>query len=125
MSSLTQLLNVIRDVSHQAELRLKTRMVNLENKIIIIVDTAGVERKDINIEIVQTKVKIRAKRFDPFPEFSSDSPNEIVYGELVRDITIPICVVSQNDVVIDYANGLLTITINKNDPINNGFTFKV
>ena len=125
MSSLSQLLNVIRDVSHQAELRLKTRMVNLDEKIIIIVDTAGVERKDINIEIVQTKVKIRAKRFDPFPEFSTDSPNEIVYGELVRDITIPICVISQNDVVIEYENGLLTITINRNDPINNGFTFKV
>jgi HSP20 family molecular chaperone IbpA len=124
--SLTQILNVIRDVSQQAELRLKTRMVNLVDKIVIIVDTAGVERDNINIEIVQSKVRIRAKRFDPFADNDgSTTPDEIVYGELSRDITIPICVVSQNDVVIEYTNGLLTITINKNAPINNGFTFKV
>lgn len=87
------------------------------------VQLPGVPRNTIDIGFYNNKITVKGKR-----ENNSKHKiikNEIIYGDFVREIIIPISVTNRNSVTTSYRDGILNITINKRHEEQNKFNMRV
>jgi HSP20 family molecular chaperone IbpA len=97
----------------------------------IFVSLAGVEADSIDVDFYNNNVKVKGER--KFPDiFYTDNENrlttrrqEIIYGPFERQIMLPISVTRTESVNINFNNGILIITIDKNIESSNRFSMRI
>ena len=114
-----------RPVSRYANFRIPIDVVNEEKTIYIYAELPGVEKKDIEIDVLNNVITIIAKRNKPYGTTSNLLSQEISYGTIRRKITVPICITNDRTVSTKLLNGLLKIKIDKLIEEENRFSVNI
>lgn len=98
-------------------------LIEHETYIYIYMDIPGVEKSDIDIEILNNKISITCIRNKPYD--ISAKRSEIYYGNFQRKITLPISVTNKNSISTSFKNGVLKITVDKAIEERNKFKVEI
>jgi HSP20 family protein len=90
-------------------------ILETENELILKVDAAGVDLKDIDIQLENGTLTLKGERtFEKDDKVKGYHRIERSYGAFARAFTLPDTVNSEN-VHADYAQGVLTVTLAKQE----------
>lgn len=96
-----------------------------DTKIIIRIETPGVDEKSININFYNNLITVVGEKKKKVLGNADVIRNEIKYGCFERKIRIPISVTRQESVEASYTNGVLQIIINKQSEESNKFSVSI
>ncbi len=90
-----------------------TNLYETEDRYVVCMDLAGVNRDEIDVEVLQEVLVIRGRRESPRPQSSSKVHlMEIDHGRFRRTITIP-STVEVNNIKARYVDGYLWVELPK------------
>ena len=105
----------LRNMPSLFERDLKLEMEDTPDEIVVRAELPGVEPKDVNVEVVQDMLTIKAeKRRHEEKKTATCLCSEVQYGGLSRTVRLP-AGADASKVKAKHKNGVLTITIGK-DP---------
>lgn len=100
-------------------------MEDREN-IILYIDIPGVDTSSIDVNFYNNKISITGTRKQPSETDSyTEIKNEVYYGDIKKNITIPISVVNRDSVSVKVENGVMKIVISKINEEKNIFNIRV
>ena len=94
-------------------------VVDTPNNLYIYVDIPGVIDSSINVDFFNNKLSVTGEKLKKYS--ASTLKNEIIYGKFARNITLPMSVTNKQNVSVKYENGVLLITIDKQQEEQNRF----
>ena len=98
-------------------------IVDTTNNLYVYIDIPGVSENSISVDFFNNKLSVSG---DKIKRYQSPSiKNEIIYGNFIRCITLPMSVTNQSNVNVTYTNGVLKLVIDKQKEEQNRFTIGV
>jgi HSP20 family molecular chaperone IbpA len=94
-------------------------IVDTNNNMYIYIELAGVTKSSIGVDFFNNKLSVTGEKLKRYT--ANPLKNEIVYGNFVRKITLPISVTNSDNVNIIYENGVLTLIVDKKKEEENRF----
>ena len=86
-----------------------------EASVIIVVELPGVEKKDIDVDVVDGVLRITGVKPKPLPESTRHVHQmEIPYGQFARLVRLP-CAALVEQIHAEYRDGYLTVRIPRGD----------
>lgn len=102
------------EVEIKTNTSIKVDMNETEDKIVVIAELPGISKRDIQLDVYNNSLVIRAvKTKNRFSDDYTSILNEIGSGTFERRLTLPICITDKKTVSTVFEDGHLTITINK------------
>ncbi len=99
--------------------QMKVDIKENDNKYIVEAELPGVNKEDINIEIVDNRLNISVERDEQYTEEKENYiRKERRYGGLSRSFYIDN--IKNDEISANFKNGILTIELPKQESINNG-----
>jgi HSP20 family protein len=98
-------------------------IIDSVDHITIYMDIPGITPSKLNVDFYNNQIKISGLREKPYS--TSPSKNEIMYGEFIKKLTLPISVTNKESVIISAENGVLSIIINKANEEKNRFSLNI
>jgi HSP20 family molecular chaperone IbpA len=96
-------------------------MVEDVNKLYLYVDIPDVE--DISVDFFNNNLSISGNKKKKYSGLATK--NEIVYGLFNRHVLLPIIITDKKNVILQYKNGVLTISIDKQKEEKNKFKMTI
>ena len=94
----------------------KFEVLNINNAYRIRADLPGMAKKDIDIEVVDNRLKITGERKHDIDESIDQNYSEINYGMFTRTFNLPEDVIA-NKIKASMKNGVLALEIPRNEPV--------
>ena len=94
-------------------------IVETKNELYVYVEIPGVKESSIDVDFYNNKVVLSGEKIKKYNV--EPSKKEIFYGKFHRTIVLPVGVTNKNNVSIEYKNGILLITIDKQKEEQNRF----
>ena len=98
-------------------------IVDTPNNLYVYLELPGVSEDSIGIDFFNNRVSVSGEKLKRYT--SPATKREIVYGKFNRKITLPLSVTNQENVIVKYSNGVLTLTIDKKKEARNRFRMSV
>lgn len=101
-------------------------VVNNDNTFDIYFEIPGVKKDTISIDFCNNKIDVSGEKIKKYNgDSNSVLINERVYGPFIRRFTLPISVINKESVIIDYTDGVLHISIDKNMELSTSFSMSI
>lgn len=98
-------------------------IVDTKNNLYVYIDIPGVLENSISVDFFNNKLSVSGEKIKQYQ--TPAIKNEIIYGKFIRYITLPMSVTKQDNVIITYKNGVLTLVIDKKKEEQNRFSMGI
>ena len=98
-------------------------IVDTKNNLYVYLELPGVTEESISIDFFNNMLSISGEKIKRYT--APASKHEITYGKFDRKIILPLSVTNQENVLVNYENGVLTLTIDKKKESQNRFVIGV
>jgi HSP20 family protein len=94
-------------------------IVDTNNNMYVYIELPGVTKSSIGVDFFNNKLSVTGEKLKRYT--ANPLKNEIVYGNFMRKITLPISVTNSGNVNVNYENGVLTLIVDKKKEEENRF----
>lgn len=94
-------------------------IVDTKNNLYVYMEIPGVSESSISVDFFNNKLSITGEKVKKYT--TSPIKREIVYGSFKREMVLPISVTNQENVTVQYENGVLILVIDKKKEEQNRF----
>lgn len=99
---------------------IKYDIINNREDMIIYFEIPGVDRKSLQISVINNKIILRGNKKKPYKK--DTIKNEITYGKFERKVILPMIISEERHVKTEFEDGILTLKISKKYVKDNSFT---
>ena len=120
--------NIINKINKNGDKTWVPYIVHKETKNIILiqVELAGVKKEDIELNFSNDIINIKGiRKYHNFNKTDTVHKNEIITGKFTRKIKVSINITNPSSIKTNFTDGILSITIDKNNEKSNNFSLKV
>jgi len=98
-------------------------IVDTPNNLYIYMELPGVTESSISVDFFNNRLNVSGEKIKRYTTVASK--HEIIYGKFVRRIVLPLSVTNPGNVIVNYDNGILSLTIDKKKELQNRFVIGV
>jgi len=98
-------------------------IVDSKNLLTVYMELPGVDEKSINVEFFNNKLTVSGNKLKQWT--GQPWKKEIRYGTFRRNLVLPMSVTSQENVTVKYTDGILILSVNKQNERQNRFCVQV